>query len=174
MLKKNKVWLATGNHHKIKEAREVLKEFGVVLEHLPTERIEIQADNSEKIAIYSLKQLPYDGRLIAVEDAGLYLEHYGGFPGPYSSYALEKINLTGMLRLMEGISNRRAAYHSVVALQHDGDIKVFKGTVEGRISEEIRGIRGFGYDPIFIPDECDGRTFGETFDKEKKVSRCLL
>jgi len=168
-LRKSRVWLATGNRHKVEEAREVLKEFGVELEHLPAERIEIQADDPEEIAIYSLKQLPDDGRLVAVEDAGLHIDHYGGFPGPYSSYALEKIDLIGILRLMKGIENRKVAYHSVVALRHEGGVEVFRGTVEGRISLEMRGTGGFGYDPIFIPDECDGRTFGETSDEEKNA-----
>jgi inosine/xanthosine triphosphate pyrophosphatase family protein len=53
-LRGNKVWMATGNHHKYEEAREVLAELGVELEHFQVERVEIQADDLADIAAYSL------------------------------------------------------------------------------------------------------------------------
>ena len=165
----SKIWLATGNSHKVEEAREVLAEYSVQLEHLPFERLEIQADDPAEIAAYSLRQIPDDGRPVAVEDAGLFIDHYKGFPGPYSSYALEKIDLPGIQKLMEGVKDRRASYHSFVALRHEGEIRLFKGTVTGKITHAIRGTHGFGYDPIFVPDEGDGRTFGEMSDEEKNA-----
>ena len=168
-MRDNKIWLATGNSHKVEEAREVLTEYGIDLEHLPFERLEIQADDPGEIAAYSLRQIPDDGRLVAVEDAGLFIDRYGGFPGPYSSYALEKIDLPGILRLMEGVGDREAAYHSFVALRKEGEIRLFQGTVAGKIAHAMRGSHGFGYDPIFIPDEGDGRTFGEMSDEEKNA-----
>ncbi len=165
----SKIWLATGNSHKVVEAREVLAEYGVQLEHLPFERLEIQADDPAEIAAYSLRQIPDEGRSVAVEDAGLFIDYYKGFPGPYSSYALEKIDLPGILKLMEGVDGRRASYHSFVALRHEGEIRLFQGTVTGKIAHAIKGSHGFGYDPIFIPDEEDGRTFGEMTDEEKNA-----
>ncbi|MGD2142034.1 MAG: XTP/dITP diphosphatase [Candidatus Bathyarchaeota archaeon] len=162
-----KIWLATSNQNKVEEARDVLAEFGVELNHYPHERVEIQADDPEEIAVHSLKQLPTDERPIAIEDAGLFLDRYSGFPGPYSSYALEKIGLDGILRLLYDLEDRGAAYHSVVALRLGGEIECFRGTVRGVISKEIRGSHGFGYDPIFIPNEGDGRTFGEMSEEEK-------
>ncbi|MGD2200797.1 MAG: XTP/dITP diphosphatase [Candidatus Bathyarchaeota archaeon] len=167
MLIDKKIWLATGNHNKVEEAREVLAEFGVELEHYPYERVEIQSEDPEEIATYSLLQLPDDDRPIAIEDAGLFLDYYGGFPGPYSSYALDKIGLIGILKLMEGVENREAAYHSVVALRIGGEVKCFRGTVKGRIARNLKGSHGFGYDPLFIPEEGDGRTFGEMPEEEK-------
>lgn len=168
-MRESKIWLATGNSHKVEEAREVLAEYGVRLEHMPFERVEIQADDPAEIATHSLGQIPDEGRSVAVEDAGLFIDQYGGFPGPYSSYALEKIDLPGILKLMDGVDDRGASYHSVVALRHEGEISLFRGTVKGRIAHGIRGTHGFGYDPIFIPDEGDGRTFGEMFDEEKNA-----
>ncbi len=168
-MKENKIWLATGNNHKVKEARAVLAEYGIELGHIEIDRIEIQSDDPGEIAVYSLTQLPDDGRPVAIEDAGLFIDHYGGFPGPYSSYALEKLDNPGILKLMEGVEERGAAYHSYVGFRSGDDVHVFQGTVTGKVADRIRGTNGFGYDPIFIPDEGDGRTFGEMTDDEKNV-----
>ncbi len=168
-MKENKIWLATGNSHKVKEARVVLAEYGIELGHIEVDRIEIQSDDPGEIAVYSLSQLPDDGRPVAIEDAGFFLDHYGGFPGPYSSYALEKLDNPGMLKLMAGVEERGAAYHSFLAFRFGDETHVFQGTVRGVIAESMRGANGFGYDPIFIPEEGDGRTFGEMTDDEKNA-----
>ncbi len=169
MSRGNRVWMATGNHHKYEEAREVLRELGVELEHWEVERVEIQADDPAKIASYSLDQLEPEGRHVVVEDAGLFIKHYGGFPGPYSSYALGTIDLLGVLKLMEDVEDRTASFQSVVAYKHSEEKRCFRGVVEGKIAYSIRGTGGFGYDPIFIPDEGDGRTFGEMTEEEKNA-----
>jgi len=161
--------MATGNHHKYNEAREVLRELGVELEHYEVERVEIQADDPAEIAAYSLEQIDEEGRPMVVEDAGLFIDHYGGFPGPYSSYALGTIDLPGVLKLMEGVEDRKASFQSVVAYRHGDAKRSFRGVVEGKIAHSIRGTGGFGYDPIFIPDEGDGRTFGEMTEEEKNA-----
>lgn len=168
-MRESKVWMATGNHDKYREAREVLFEFGVELGLYKVERVEIQADDPMDIARHSLRQIPDDGRPILVEDAGLFIDHYGGFPGPYSEYVLRKISLPGILKLMKGVDEREASYRSVVALKANEEIRFFHGTVGGKIAEGVRGTGGFGYDPIFIPDEGDGRTFGEMTDGEKNA-----
>jgi XTP/dITP diphosphohydrolase len=166
-LLENNIWLATGNKHKVREARSVLSEYGIQLKQLNVDRVEIQSDDPGEIAVYSLSQIPDDSRPIAVEDAGLFIDFYGGFPGPYSSYALEKLDNPGILKLMEQVDERGASYHSFIGIKLKGEIHVFQGTVKGKISEKIRGTKGFGYDPIFIPNEGDGRTFGEMSDNEK-------
>lgn len=161
--------MATGNRHKYGEAREILAEYGVELEFLEADKVEIQADDQAEIAAYSLKQIRDDGRPIVVEDAGIFIDRYGGFPGPYSEYALRKIGLPGILRLMEGVEDRGASFRSVVAYRHKDETRCFQGVVEGRITHGIRGTGGFGYDPIFVPREGDGRTFGEMAEEEKNA-----
>ncbi len=168
-MRESRVWMATGNHDKYREAREVLSEFGVDLGLYRVDRVEIQADDPMDIARHSLRQIPDDGRPVLVEDAGLFIDHYGGFPGPYSEYALRKISLPGILKLMAGVDEREASYGSVVALRANGDIRFFHGTVKGKIADCMRGTGGFGYDPLFIPDEGDGRTFGEMTKEEKNA-----
>jgi XTP/dITP diphosphohydrolase len=158
--------MGTSSDHKYEEAREVLTEYGVELERLSIDRVEIQADDPELIAEYSLKVLDVDVPIL-IEDAGLYIDKYYGFPGPYSSYALRTIDNEGILKLMESETERGARYLSAVAFR-DGDTSVtFTGEVVGRIAMEMRGTNGFGYDPIFMPEEGDGRTFGEMSAAEK-------
>jgi len=158
--------MGTSSDHKYMEAREVLAEYGVDLERLGIERVEIQSDDPEAIAEFSLRQLDVDVPIL-IEDAGLYIDKYFGFPGPYSSYTLRTVGNEGILKLMEGEEERGARYISAVAYR-DGDTTVtFTGEVHGVIAQESRGTGGFGYDPIFVPDEGDGRTFGEMKPEEK-------
>ena len=149
-MRRNKIWMGTSSDHKYAEAKEVLKEYGIELERLSIERVEIQADDPEAIAEYSLKALDIDIPLL-IEDSGLYIDKYFGFPGPYSSYALKTIDNEGILKLMEGDEDREARYLSAVAYR-DGDTSVtFRGEVKGWIGQEELGTNGFGYDPILIP-----------------------
>ncbi len=169
-MRRTKIWMGTSSDHKFEEAKEVMDEYGIELERLSIERVEIQADDPEIIAEYSLQVLDIDIPLL-IEDAGLYIDKYYGFPGPYSSYALRTINNEGILKLMESDEDRGAKYLSAVAFR-DGETSItFRGEVTGEISKEERGTGGFGYDPIFIPAEGDGRTFGEMSAAEKaKIS----
>ena len=169
-MRRTKIWMGTSSDHKYEEAKEVLGEYGIELERLSIDRVEIQADDPGIIAEYSLKVLDVDHPLL-IEDAGLYIDKYFGFPGPYSSYALRTITNQGILKLMEGDKDRGAKYISAVAFR-DGETAVtFKGEVTGEIADKEIGTGGFGYDPIFIPSEGDGRTFGEMSAEEKaKIS----
>ncbi|MCW4050015.1 MAG: RdgB/HAM1 family non-canonical purine NTP pyrophosphatase [Candidatus Bathyarchaeota archaeon] len=169
-MKRTKIWMGTSSDHKYAEAKEVLSEYGIELERLSIDRVEIQADDPEIIAEYSLKALDVDMPLL-IEDAGLYIDKYYGFPGPYSSYALRTIDNPGILKLMDGEENRGARYLSAVAFRDGKNSVTFRGEVKGFITHEMRGTGGFGYDPIFAPEESDGRTFGEMSAVEKaKIS----
>ncbi|MCX6649051.1 MAG: XTP/dITP diphosphatase [Candidatus Bathyarchaeota archaeon] len=167
---KSKIWFATGNAHKVSEAATVLAPYGIALEHYPLERVEIQADDPADIAAYSLSMVK-DPRPLCVEDAGVSITRWGDFPGPYSSYVLERLGNPGILKLMQGEQNRRAHYVSAIAYRDESGVHTFRGTVDGEVAQSIRGTNGFGYDPIFIPAEGDGRTFGEMEPEEKnKIS----
>jgi XTP/dITP diphosphohydrolase len=161
--------MATSSEDKYNEAREILAEFGVELGRIDAEKIEIQADDPVEIVEFSLRRMEDNGSVVVMEDAGIFIEHLGGFPGPYSSYVLERLDNSGILKLMEGVKDRRAHYQSAVAIRIGKKIKSFRGYVRGSITEIERGTGGFGYDPIFIPDEGDGRTFGEMTEEEKNA-----
>jgi len=137
-------------------------------------KIEIQSNNLEDIALYSLKEAlkhiedPDEWDIIFREDAGLFIESLNGFPGPYSSYVYKTIGLSGILKLLEDKLDRRAYFKSAVAyrLRGDDNIRITIGVVKGSISREIKGSKGFGFDPIFIPEKYE-KTFAELGEEVK-------
>lgn len=160
-MRKYKIWFGTGNQDKVKEASAILGKYGVKVVHYKVDKIEIQANSLEEVSKHSLHALNTD-RPVAVEDSGLFIERYNGFPGPYSHYVLDTLGLEGILSLMSGIDDRGASFRSVIAYREDSKVRVFRGVVNGSIARDIKGSHGFGYDPIFIPDEVPGdKTFGQ-------------
>lgn len=163
------IFFATGNLHKFNEARRVLAEYGISAAMLKVKTLEIQDSDIENIAKISALNVVHEANLpVIVEDAGLFVEVLNGFPGPYSSYVYKTIGVSGLLRLLEGVDNRKAHFKSVVAFcDPSGQIKCFQGVVEGRIAREPRGCGGFGFDPIFEPNEQLNKTFAEMDAEEK-------
>jgi XTP/dITP diphosphohydrolase len=171
MSRKGKVvFFVTSNIHKFNEARRVLAEKGVATAMLKIQITEIQSDDLEKIAKTSVREAAEKSALpVLVEDAGLFIEALKGFPGPYSSYIFQTLGTRGVLKLIEGTHKRKAYFHSVVAFYspEQASPKCFHGKVEGEIAPEERGNKGFGFDPIFVPREGDGKTFAEMTTTEK-------
>lgn len=139
---------------------------------------EIQDDNLETIAKTTAIDAAKKCALpIIVEDAGLFIKALEGFPGPYSSYTYRTLGTRGILKLMEGVDERVALFHSVVAFNSPTNLlKCFHGKVQGKIVREERGSSGFGFDPIFEPSNSH-TTFAEmtTVEKNKYSHRaCAL
>ena len=164
-----KIHFVTSNRNKFEEAYRVLEKYDIRMEQLPLEKVEIQSDDVQKIAIYAAKQAYSIVKApVVVEDTGLFIEALGGFPGPYSEYVYRKIGIRGILKLMDREDNRKAYFKSAVAIILPPWEKVFTGRIEGTIAREPRGDKGFGYDPIFIPNG-DSRTFAEMSIEEKNM-----
>lgn len=162
------IFFATSNVMKVEEAERILKDYDIFSLHLPMKLPEIQSENLEEIAVFSAqKGWENQEKPLFVEDAGLFIEELKGFPGPYSSYVFKTISNEGILKLMSQSENRKAYFQSVIAFCNGKKTATFKGEVKGKISREIQGNYGFGFDPIFIPNEGDGRTFGEMNISEK-------
>ncbi len=149
----------TGNKGKLKEAQEILKGVRVVGKDAKAHEIqsgdlaEVAKDSCEKA--YALLKQP-----LFLEDSGLFIEALNGFPGVYSHFANEKIGCNGILKLLEGISDRKAKFVCSLAY-HDGNkISIFTGECKGTIAHEERGRDGFGFDPVFVP-EGSTKTFAE-------------
>jgi XTP/dITP diphosphohydrolase len=107
------------------------------------------------------------------DDSGLEIDALNGEPGIYSArYAGEhgnhKANNDKVLKNLEGITNRKAQFRTVISLMWKGEEHFFEGVVLGSIRGEVSGTDGFGYDPIFQPDGYD-ITFAE-MDLEQKNS----
>ena len=103
---------------------------------------------------------------VLADDSGLEVEALGGAPGVWSSsYGGEEgnhaRNNSRLLTEMAGKTSRCARFRCTMVLAKDGIAQEdFSGSVEGRITDSLRGTGGFGYDPLFIPDGY-GQTFGE-------------
>jgi XTP/dITP diphosphohydrolase len=160
--------MVTGN---VGKAAEVAAFFGGLLEvdHIALEIPEHRSNDVGEIARgkarYAYSQL---NTPLIVDDTGFFITALGGFPGPYAAYVLNSIGNAGILKLMEGISDRTASFTTGIAYADDNGIEVFTGTLEGKIAHDPRGKNGFGYDPIF---EIGEKTLAEISLPEKsKIS----
>jgi len=155
---------ATDNPNKVREVNELLdnrikiiskKEMGF-LEEIPETQPTIRGNALQK-AMYLYDK--YKVNCFA-EDSGLEVDKLDGRPGVYSArYAGpakdDKANMAKVLKEMENITDRGAQFKTVIALVIDGQARLYEGIVRGKLANQPKGDKGFGYDPIFIPDELD-------------------
>ncbi len=153
----------TSNAGKVREAREYLPES---IERIAYDYPEIQSSNLEEIAAAGARDAYREiGEPVLVDDSGLFIDAFEGFPGPYSSYVEGKLGIERVQALTAREDDHRARFRAVVAYADSEGIETFEGTVNGRIVP-ARGSGGFGYDPIF--EHC-GRTFAEMGTEEKNA-----
>jgi len=152
---------ATNNQHKVEEIRKVtgndvhiitLKDAGIDID-IPEPYNTLHENASAKSA--TIHQMT--GKNCFSEDTGLEVEALNGEPGVKSArYAGEgknpQDNIDKLLANLEGITNRTAQFRTVISLIWGGKEFLFEGICQGRIINEQKGVSGFGYDPIFIPD----------------------
>jgi XTP/dITP diphosphohydrolase len=151
----------THNKDKVSEFRAILgNDFEV--RQIDMEYMELRSDSPEEIAREAAKRLAEKLKeAVVVEDSGLFIKALSGFPGTCSAYIHKRIGLKGILKLMEGVKERKCAYRCAVGYCEPGKEPIsFLGEEKGRIAEEIRGNYGFGHDPIFIPEGANS-TYGE-------------
>jgi XTP/dITP diphosphohydrolase len=164
--------IATRNRHKLDEIRQILALPSLELAAaddipgLPAEVVE-DADTFEGNALKKARELcAASGLWTLADDSGLEVAALGNAPGVFSArYAGEPCdyaaNNAKLLRELAGAADRRARFRCAVALcAPDGRSWTVDGSCPGRILLEPRGVNGFGYDPLFVPDGHD-RTFAE-------------
>lgn len=168
------ITFVTGNAGKVAEMRALLEPRGISVTQNSDGYPEIQSDRLAAVAQAGAGYLLATGLEppFILEDAGLFVDALGGFPGVYSAYVLDTIGLDGILELMAKSDDRSAHFSaSLLFVGENGHMELFEGKVAGKIAPRIAGKAGFGFDPIFVPTEGDGRTFGEMTDAEKgKIS----
>lgn len=165
----DKIVFATNNEHKLREIRAILKGRAEVLSlndincHAD---IPETADTLEGNALIKAHYV-YDnyGLDCFADDTGLEVDALGGEPGVHTArYAGEEhdtqANMRKLLREMEGKTLRTARFRTAIALIQNGEEHLFSGQVDGYISTEPLGDKGFGYDPVFMPEET-GKTFAQ-------------
>ncbi|HEY4205222.1 MAG TPA: RdgB/HAM1 family non-canonical purine NTP pyrophosphatase [Puia sp.] len=166
---------ATNNAHKVEEIQAAiggqlevisLKQAGIDID-IPEPHPSLEANASEKsITIHQLT-----GGDCFSEDTGLEVEALNGEPGVKSArYAGDdrsfSNNTEKLLHKLQGQTNRKARFRTVISLIMDGQEHLFEGVCEGRILTTPTGKQGFGYDPVFAP-EGDARSFAEMNMEEK-------
>lgn len=161
----------TGNPGKVRELQALLEPKGITVIQDDSGYPEIQADSLEDVATAAVGYLMATGMEppFVLEDAGLFIGALQGFPGVYSRHALDTIGCAGILRLMEGVEleSRGATFQACLThVDEDGNFTHHHGRCKGRIADRAAGEDGFGFDPIFIPED-DERTFAEMTDEEK-------
>jgi XTP/dITP diphosphohydrolase len=172
-----KLVFATHNSHKAKEIQSIMPE-GIEIITLDEigchEDIPETASTLEGNATIKAKYIAdrYHMNCFA-DDTGLEIKALNGEPGVYSArYAGEekdpKANMELVLRKLENENDRKARFRTSIALYLDGELFHFDGIVNGVITTLGRGNEGFGYDPIFEPEQC-GKTFAEMELSEKNT-----
>ena len=164
--------LATGNAHKVEEIQGILGP-DVVVEAQDTGAEETGETFEENALIKARALAASTGELAVADDSGIEIDRLGGGPGIHSArWTVEADWIPKVLRELEGVAPMARGCRYVcaaAAVWPDGREEVVVGTVEGRIAEAPRGDGGFGYDPIVVPNEGDGRTFGEMTPEEKQA-----
>lgn len=168
---------ASNNEHKIKEIKSLLGNSFALLslhdinvrEDIPEEEPQIEGNALAK-ARYVFNVSGLD---VFADDTGLEIAELNGLPGVHSArFAGENkdssANIEKVLSLLGNSKNRKARFRTVIALILEKKEYLFEGIVNGTIIKEKRGIEGFGYDPIFLPDG-KTRTFAEMELSEKNT-----
>ena len=166
------ITFVTGNKHKFEEVSKLVSSEvpGYDVIQSTMELSELQANTLEEVANFKVNSVkkwikpPY-----FIEDAGFFVDDVcKGFPGVYSSYVMKTIGYDGILKILGNSKDRNAHFESVIAyIDEFYQVRLFKGTNEGRVASEARGNSGFGFDPIFISTDTPGRTFAELSMEEK-------
>lgn len=168
MKKPETIFLASGNPHKIEELRQLLEPLQIQIRSTRDldDAEEVEEDQPD-LAGNALKKALYwhgvTGLPSLSDDTGLEVDALNGAPGVYSArYAGEDVtyadNVEKLLRELKNKTDRKARFRTVIAYVTDQGEELFEGICNGVITTEIKGEKGFGYDPVFRPDG-----YSETF-----------
>ncbi len=172
-LRQMRILFATGNENKITEAREVLGPLGHSVEGLVINGLRPNFDEPKRLGLDGVAEAKIsqameliqgselESSAILVEDSGIFLDAFPEWPGAESSDVEKEIGLEGIIEKVKHSGIYGAEYRAVAILSDGKQAWKSQGVCRGKISDHPRGSSGFGYDPIFIPEEGDGGTFGE-------------
>lgn len=167
---KQKLVIATNNAHKLSEIQAVVGDKFETLSLKDIECFDDIPEDSDTLEGNALQKARYIheryGCDVFADDTGLEVAALGGRPGVHTArYAYPNrndtvANVNKILHELEGKSDRNAQFRTVIALIYKGEEHLFEGIVTGHIATECRGTDGFGYDPVFSPEDT-GLTFAE-------------
>jgi non-canonical purine NTP pyrophosphatase (RdgB/HAM1 family) len=163
-----KITFITGNKAK---AELLARHLKIEVDHKKLDIDEIQSlDLNEVVtkkakSAYKILKSP-----VLVEDVSLIFNALGHLPGPLIKWFLEELDNSGLCRLINHYNKDRSAVARVAFCYYDGkESKVFDAEIKGKIAAHPRGEKGFGWDPIFIPDGYE-QTWAEMDEKDAGAS----
>jgi XTP/dITP diphosphohydrolase len=167
---------ATNNQYKTQEVRNLLSSKYKVLNltdiGCTTDIPETGSTFAENASLKSKYVVDHYHIDCFADDSGLEIEALNQEPGifsaRYSGVRDDQTNLKLVLQKMEGQTNRKARFRTVISLMRGADNFLFEGIVNGRINDNPTGKQGFGYDPIFVPDGYE-QTFAEMSMEQKNL-----
>lgn len=176
-----KIFLATGNKHKIDEIKAIFKNLkdieilsikdGIEIPEVVEDGDTFEANSAKK----ALEIAKFTGMITIADDSGLCVDALNGEPGVYSARysgegATDASNNAKLIKNLQGVENRKAHFVSVITLgKPDGRAYSFRGEVDGEIIDIPRGDTGFGYDPHFYVAEY-GKTLAEMPEMKNVIS----
>ena len=168
---------ATNNAHKVTEVRALLAD-AVHLQTLAEAGLDVDPpETGDSFEANALQKAHYIYALTGVpciaDDSGIEVDALDGAPGVHSKRfspeATAEANNALLLRKLDGVPARTARFRCVLALVGIGEDKTIAGRCEGTIATALRGEGGFGYDPLFLPDEAPGRSMADLSMDEKNA-----
>ena len=186
-----KLIIASNNNGKIKEYREILEPFGFQVCSQGEENIQLEAEETgttfEENAILKARAVYETAQCCVIaDDSGLEVEALNGEPGLYSArykgLETEHERRMAVLDALRGSENRNARFvTSICFIDEAGSEHLFTGIWKGAIADREMGSNGFGYDPIFISEDGNGKTtasmpvkFKETYSHRAKAAKALI
>ena len=148
------------------KAREA-ERLGYAIERLDVDLPEPQAlDPSEIVEAKARAAYALLGRPVLVEDSGLAIDAWGGFPGALVKWLEVSAGVASLARMLDAFPDRSASAVCAIAYCDGAEVVTARGTTRGAIAPAPRGANGFGWDVLFVPDAGD-RTFAEMEPEEK-------
>jgi inosine triphosphate pyrophosphatase len=159
-----KLTFITGNENKVRELNQIL---GTELKSVKLDLPEIQSlDMSEIIELKVREAYKVLNSPVLVDDVSLRFTQYGKLPGPFIKWFIKDPGIEKICRMLDAFEDRSATAECYYGYFDGNEVRIFIGLLDGTISKHPRGESGFGFDPIFIPENSD-KSFAEMTAEEK-------
>ena len=186
-----KLIVASNNSGKIREYRDILEPFGFQVSSQSEEHIHLEVEETgttfEQNAVLKARAIHNIAHCCVIsDDSGLEVEALGGEPGirsaRYKGLVTEHERRQAVLQALEGSADRKARFVTCICfIDKTGEEYLFTGIWNGEIACHEEGTNGFGYDPIFISEDGNGKTtasmplsFKETYSHRAKAVKKLM
>lgn len=174
----NRLIFATNNAHKVEEVRGILSATGIEVLTLAEAGLDVDPPETGDTFVHNAFQKARyvqerTGGWVVADDSGLEVDALDGAPGVhskrYSEEGTHDANNAKLLGALDGLDARTARFRCVIAVVGPNVERHASGSCEGRIATHLSGDEGFGYDPLFLPDEHPGRSMAELSMEEKNA-----